>query len=304
MKKLISLIASAVIFAGLLPLMGINAFAAVNDYNGWDGNWQNSCLIDIEFNDGKGLFDDTNFAILDEKVKECAKELEMNIIIYIGGSYRSDASTMTFCNQAYENTFGEDTDGVFYYIDLSGKSPAYDYISTSGKVILLLEDHKEDIFSHLDNYLPASGNPVYESDIYNAVASFLNQLELYSEKEVSYFSYYHDTNTNRYIYYKDGELMITPSKPPALWLHIALICTGIGILIAFISYFAIKHAYKFKSKTNPSVYLSGNNVQFSEKSDTFIRSYTTKHKIESSSGGHHGGGHHGGGSHGGGGHHR
>jgi hypothetical protein len=47
---------------------------------------------------------------------------------------------------------------------------------------------------------------------------------------------------------------------------------------------------------NPSAYVARDKTNFREKSDTFIRTYTTKTKIESSShGGSHGGGHHSGG---------
>ncbi|MDD7517867.1 hypothetical protein [Ruminococcus flavefaciens] len=308
MKRLFSIISAVVICLCLLPMTVIHASAASNDYAGWDGNWQNSTLIDTEYNGGEGLFSEENKAALIEKIQDCSKKLEMNILVYVGGVYRYDEVTKSFCDTQYDQTYGNDTDGVFYYIDLSGKSPAYDYISTAGKAILCYENYKENIFESLDYYLPSSGSTIYESDIYNAVDAFLNQLVKYAETSHSAFNYYHDKNTGRYVYYKDGKLMITDKKPPALWLMIALICSAIGALVGLITYFIAKNSYKFKSKTNPSIYLSPNDAHLSQNSDTFIRSYVTKHRIESNSGGGSrggGGGHHsGGGSHGGGGHHR
>jgi uncharacterized protein len=308
MKRVFSLLASCVICLCLLPIFGLEAHAANNDYQGWDGNWRASKLMDNEY-DNSGLFSSENTDILNEKIRTCARDLEMNILVYIGANaFYSDDAVQSFCNDTYDMNFGNDTDGILYYIDLSGQSPARDCISTSGKAMLLYEESKNDIFDHLDNYLPASGQTIYESDIYNAVDSFLNQLRYYSENQPSSFTYYHDKHTGRYIYYQDGELMITSKKPFMLWVYIFLVCLGIGGLVGLITYFVAKNNYKFKSKTNPSIYLATDNVRFTDRSDTLIRSYVTKHKIETSSGG--GGGSRGGGggfhggSHGGGVHHR
>ena len=307
MKRVLSLIASCVICLCLLPFTMLDAHASNNDYQGWDGNWRASKLVDNEYG-GSGLFSNENKKALEEKIQTYAKDLEMNILIYIGGNaFYSDDAVQSFCNDTYDMTFGNDTDGILYYIDLSGNSPARDCISTAGKALLLYEKNKNEIFDHLDNYLPSSGQAIQEQDIYDAVNSFLSQLSYYSEYRPSSFSYYHDKNTGRYIYYKDGELMITDKKPFLLWMYILLVCLAIGGLVGIITYFVAKSNYKFKSKTNPSVYLANNDVNFTERSDTLIRSYVTKHKIETSSGGGSrgggGGGFHGG-SHGGGVHHR
>ena len=308
MKRFISLIASCVICMCLLPFTVLNAHAEDNYYQGWDGDWRASKLVDNEYGNS-GLFSQDNRNNLNEKIRTYARDLEMNIIVYIGGMYRSDDDTEWLCRDTYTENFGEDTDGVFYYIDLSGKSPAYDYIATSGKAVLLYEKNKNDIFDHLDNYLPASGQPIYEQDIYDAVNSFLSQLSYYSENKPSSFAYYHDKKTGKYFYYKDGNFTVSKSKPFMIWMYIFLVCAAIGALVGLITYFVAKSRYKFKSKTNPSVYLAGNDVNFTERSDTLIRSYVTKHKIETSSGGGSrggggGGSHHSSGGFGGGGHHR
>lgn len=308
MKRLLSLMASCVICLCLLPLYGLDAHADDNQYQGWDGDWRASKLIDNEYGES-GLFSNDNRNNLNEKIRSYARDLEMNIIVYIGGSYRSDDDTEWFCRDTYTENFGEDTDGVFYYLDLSGKSPAYDYIATSGKAVLLYEKNIDDIFDHLDTYLPSSGQLIQEQDIYDAVNSFLSQLSYYSENKPSSFAYYHDKKTGKYFYYKDDEFIVSKSKPFMIWVYIFLVCAAIGALVGLITYFVTKSRYKFKSKTNPSIYLAGNDVNFTERSDTLIRSYVTKHKIETSSGGggsrggFSGGGHSSGGF-GGGGHHR
>ena len=174
------------------------------------------------------------------------------------------------------------------------------------KAVLIYEDARESIFSYLDNYLPASGETIYEDDIYDAVSGFLSCLDTYSSHDSTALEYYHDKSSGKYFYYKDGELVVSKSKPLAIWLNISLVSVLIGAVIALISYFITKSRYKFKASTNPNVYISRNESVFTNKSDVLIRTYVTKHKIESSSGGSHGGGggHSHSGGHGGGGHHR
>ena len=304
-KKLLSVMAAAIMCLCLIPC--ITANAANNDYSGWDGKWENSTLIDDEY-EGKGLFSDENKKELIEAIQQYSKDLEMNIVVYIGGQRRSDSSTKSFCDDYYDSHYGNDTDGILYYLDLSGKHPAYDYISTAGKCILLYEKNRESIFNYLDNYLPSSDQPIEEYDIYQAVNAYLSELKYYSTQKHSKYEYYHDSNKGTYTYYKNGELQITTKKPPILVIRIWGICALIGFITALITYFVAKSNYKFKSKTNPGIYLSNQNIRFNEKSDLLIRTYTTKHRVQSSSssGGSHrsGGSHHSGGSHGGGGHHR
>lgn len=300
MKKALSALSAIVIMFSMLPVLGVNAFAVKNYAQGFDGDSGNSRLVD-----NANIFSAENEASLTEEIQKYSAELEMNIYIYVSGTYRTDSQTEIFADDTYDETFGEDTDGVFYYLDLSGKQPAYDYISTSGKAVLIYEDVRESIFSYLDNYLPASGEAIYEDDIYDAVSGFLSCLNTYSSHDSTALEYYHDKSSGKYFYYKGGELVVSRSKPLAIWLNIALVSVLIGAVIALISYFITKSRYKFKASTNPDVYISRNESVFTNKSDVLIRTYVTKHKIESSSGGSHGGGGHShSGGHGGGGHHR
>ena len=312
MKRLLSLMASAVICLCMLSVFAAGSASAAENYaQGFDGNSQRSGLIDNEYNNGKGIFGDDReyFSSLDEKIKLASNELQMNIAVYIGGVARANYQTESFADDSYDQMYGPDTDGIFYYLDLSGKSPAYDYISTSGKGVLNYQESIDTIFTQLDYYLPKSGQPIYASDIYNAIDRFVELLYDYNDTGTSGFRYYLDRDTGKYFYYKNDELIITKTgKPPALWLIAAAIGAGIGGLTTLISYLIAKRNYKFKSKTNPSIYLSSETVRFTDRSDTFLRSYVTKHRIESSSGGgggsRGGGGGGGGGGHGGGGHSR
>ena len=313
MKRLISVIASVIMCVCMLPLMSISASAVSDNYaKGFSGHSEDSKLIDNEYNGGKGIFGDDKdtFREVDSKIKALSEELQMNITVFVSGVERSDYATEIFADDTYDSTYGEDTDGVFYYLDLSGKYSAYDYISTSGKAVLMYQKHIDSIFSALDYYLPASGETIIADDIRLAIERFLDLLRTYYNEKDSGFEYYHDESSGKYFYFKNNELVISRDhKPPFIWLIASLIGAVAGGLTTLISYFVTKSNYKFKKKTNPSIYLSGNDVRFAEKSDILLRSYVTKHRIESSSGGGGrsgggGGGHSFSGGHGGGGHHR
>lgn len=305
-KKITSLIAAVLICINMLPMFIVNAGAAENYGKGFDGNSANSGLVDIEYG-GEGLFSDIMQQELNESIVRYSEELQMNILVWIGGSYRSDHDTEIFADDTYDEIYGEDTDGVFYYLDLSGKRPAYDYISTSGKAVLMYESKINSMFSYLDNYLPASGQTIYPEDIYSAVMAFLSLLKShYNNNASSSLTYYHDTSSGKYFYYKGNDLIITKSKPPALWFRSVFIGILIGAIVGLLVYFLTALRYRFKSSANPTVYMKNEASRFHERSDTLLRSYVTKHRIESSSGGRSGGGggHSHSGGHGGGGHHR
>lgn len=272
---------------------------------GFDEDSSQSRVIDDAdiFEDDEDVLDELN-----ELAEDYSEKLEMNIIVYLSGnSLYEERNAEIFCDDTYDEMCGEDTDGIFYFMDLSGVSSPLDWISTSGKAVLLYQKNLDAIFSSLDNYLPSGGEEIYADDIERAVKEFFRQIEKYEKKKPGFFSKYHDKDKNKYYYYKDGKFIVSKDRPASSNLLILLISAVIGTVIAIITYFSIKSSYKFKNSTNPSVYVSHEESRLTEQSDTFIRSYVTKRKIESSSGGGSrsgGGGHSRGGGHGGGGHRR
>lgn len=273
---------------------------------GFDGDSSKSCVID-----DAGIFDDDEDTLdkLNELAEDYSEKLEMNIMVYLSGnSLYEERNAEIFCADYYDESYGKDTDGILYLMDLSGVYSPLDWISTSGKAVLLYQKNLDAIFSTLDNYLPSGGEEVQPDEAERAVIEFFRQIEKYEKKKPGFFSTYHDKVTNKYFYYKGGEFIVSKDRPASSNLLILLISAAIGTVAAIITYFSIKKAYKFKNSTNPSVYVSHEESRLTEKSDTFIRSYVTKRKIESSSGGgggsRSGGGRSGGGGHGGGGHRR
>ncbi len=304
MKKFLIIVITVL---AIFPFTVTTAFAAKN--------FHNTNPIDPEksgISDNYGLFGENDIDTLNKLIQEKADKLDMNILVFVAGNECKnflDSDTESFSADKYDETYGIDTDGVFYFMDLSGKQPAYDYISTSGKAVLVYQNHIQSIHRACQALLPPSSvtdYSVYKEDIAQAIETFLEQLDkFYREKQAGY---YYDKYSDKYFYYKGSELVIS-NRPPLYMQMIPLIfALPIGIISAIIFYFVNKSKYKFKSSVNPVTYVSHDETQFIHKDDRFIRTYTTKTKIETnnssgsshSSGGggnSHGGGHGGGGSH-------
>lgn len=301
MKKLLIILIT--VFT-LLPMSIMTASAGTYE-NGWSGDSSKSKVID-----NYGFFDDDMLKAMNLLVQQSSEKLEMNICIFIADdAYKmTDYETECFADDTYDEMYGEDTDGVFYFMDFTGEKPAYDYISTSGKAVLFYESYTEKIFDAIAPNLPPSGlgdYSGYSDDIASAISQFLTQIDYYYGNKN--LKYYHDESSDKYFYYKNDELVISDKPPFVKRLKILLFAVPAGLITALIYFFATKSKYKFKASANPVVYVSHDETNFTQRDDRFIRTYTTKTKIESSSsssgshgssGGHsHSGGHGGGGSH-------
>lgn len=298
MKRFISL--STAVISLVLMLMCCSC-SGKNLAEGFDKDNIDYCGVI----DNKGIFDEDELDELNELVQETAEETELYLMIYISDTFLPEESAEVFAGDTYEEIFGEDTDGALYYMDLAEGPYAYDYISTHGKGILLYQNNIDRMLDVIYNYMPSTGETVYADEIYTAIEVICEQFAEYGNDEPGFFSYGYDSYTGNYVYYRDGKTVVSAAKPlPALVkpMFIGLI---VGIIAALLTYFTTKSRYKFKSSCNPGVYVSNENTKFTQRDDHFIRTYTTKTKIESSSGGSRGGGRRsGGGSRGGGGRRR
>lgn len=264
--------------------------------------------------DEHGLFanDQSLMWSLTDEIQECARKNNMNILVFLpdsSKSYYSDDMVCDFTTNEYNSVFGENTDGVLYYLDISGKRPASDDIATSARANLIFTDSICDsIFSLLDSYLPSSSSsePLDPKQIGEAISKFCYYVDYYNTSNPR-TSYFHESTATPpvYVYMKNGETFVTKSAPPSKKWPVLIISELIGALVTLIIYLVSKHNYKFKSKTNPRIYLAGDAINLTQNADIFQGTHTTKTRIESSSGGSRGGGFHGGGGHHGGsvGHH-
>ncbi len=245
------------------------------------------------------------------KLQEAADETGMNVGMVLGSQMRSDYTIQSLADTSYDQLFGPNTDGLLYYMDLSGQASPYDYISTCGMgQMYYTNDTRSDrinaIFDEVFPYLYPSGS----EDVVGAIGEFAEQVTLYYHAGVPYHYYVYDDVYNEYYYVEDGKLAASSRRPYINTESLLVMTAGgfiVGLIAALITFFAVKAHYKFKSALAPTTYINRKNLTFHNQYDRFVRQYTSRVKIESSSGGGGGGGGGGGsssGGHGGGGRHR
>jgi len=144
-------------------------------------------INDTEFSgsgviDEKKIFTKNQLDEINDNIRETAKNLNMNIMIYLGDSSGwSEEQTKRFADSTYDDIFGIDSDGVFYYMDLSEDSDAYDYISTSGIANKYYNGKIEDMFEEIFKYLPATGEPIVDTQIQSAICQILLVFDEYHD---------------------------------------------------------------------------------------------------------------------------
>ena len=305
MKKFLRCIIPIFFVILIMPTFTLRSYAVKNLAKGFDGDTSKSGI-----EDNRELFSSVDCSEIERMIESYSEKLQMNLYIFVAGSeysHNSDRDTEIFADNTYDRIFGENTDGVFYYLDMSGKSPAYDYVSTSGKAVLMYQDNLKSMLNEMNTYLPASGQPVEASEIRTAIEHFCKLLTTRQITKHGISSYYRDKSSGKNFYYSKGEYIVSKSAPPFFKVVTLAVSCVIGIIVGVICFFSIKSSYKFKSSAGTRNYVSENTSRFTHRSDTFIRTYTTKHHIQTNSGGSGGsggGGHSFDGGHGGGGSHR
>lgn len=228
---------------------------------------------------------------LTEEIIETANYIEMNILVYVSGSHVARSETQMYCETLCQQRYDMSDDTVVLYMDLSGHddpsySP-YDFFYTRNRARFYYTDDSyggsnriQDIFSEINPYLPRC-----EEDIPGAVEKFLSELEFYYNYGPDTSYYYYVPDTGKYVTIDDSGNQVFSDSPPREW-GLAL---GIGIvvslIITLITFFCIKSHYRFKDAPSSLHYLSFEGAKINVRSDTFLRKYQTRRKIEHSSGG-------------------
>ena len=69
---------------------------------------------------------------LDDRIRETAEKIDMNVAVFLSGTRVDRADTRDTAADYYIELFGEKSDGVFYYMDLSGmETPRMLHMTTS-----------------------------------------------------------------------------------------------------------------------------------------------------------------------------
>lgn len=257
---------------------------------------------------GRLLPEDYEFCV--DCLQSASDQTGMNIAVVLGKQVRSEYMIENLADETYDEMFGKNTDGLLYYMDLSGAELSYDYISTSGMGQFYysdgdMADRINAIFDDVFPYLYPKGN----EDVVGAIEALADDVVYFYEVGIPENYYIYDDVYEQYFYIKDGKMQASNHRPYVDFSYILTMGAFgffIGLIVALIVFFAVKSHYKFKASFSPTAYINRKNLVFSRQYDNFVRTYTTRTKIESSSGGRGGGGGGGrsSGGHGGGGRHR
>lgn len=259
------------------------------------------------FKDEAGIFgDEQTCSDIYDDIQETADNIDMNIAVFIGGLFRSDETTEKFSSNGSEFIFGkgEDVNSVFLYLDFEGQSMSYDYIDTFHDAkFYVTESDVDDIFEDMDDYLPKSGETVYESDVSKALDVFLADLQQEKSNGADHNAFYYNEEAGKYHFSFFGNIFESSLRPYRNIVFFLVLSIVIAVIAAAMYGKSIRKKYKFRDLQKASAYTSDNRIVFNDSQDIFLGSHVSRVKLQSSSGGGgHGGG--GGGSHGGGGHHR
>ncbi len=300
MKRLFAFISVLTVMIGCVFVTAA-AYGEDNDYS--DGSYR---VGNAYLKDEAEIFSDTMSRELFDSIRETADSIGMNVGVYIGGTYRSDSATRKFASESSELIFGngEDVSSVFLYLDFEGGSSSYDYIDTFHDAQLYITySDIDDIIDDMYEYLPKSGETVYDYKVIEAIKVFLNDLVKEKNGGADHSACYYNEEKNKYRYVFFGNIMESSIKPYRFVVLFSVLGIIAAVVAAVLSGQRIRKKYKFRLEQKVSSYTSDNRIIFKDRKDIFLGSHVSKVKIQSENGGSHGGSSHGG-SHGGGGGHR
>jgi uncharacterized protein len=177
----------------------------------------------------------------------------------------SDAGVIRAAEKYFDDCFGVNADGVLLLMDSANGNYVLHVLAANGAKKYISTEDSIRIFEHI--------KPSFERyDEYQTASIFLNDAILYRNGN----SLPRETNLETAFFF----------------LIAAIIAVAVTAGIVWSRY----HAHP---KISAAAYLNRGSVNFYNRSDRFVREYTTRTRNSSSSsgrgGGHHGGGHHGGG---------
>ena len=285
-KRLLRMLAAAAVL-----LYGILAFAcpasAARDYP--------NCINNCKLYDEAGMFDSVDREMLDNAIRETSDTVDMYVAVCVYGADEpqlSDTQVMNLADDIYDELFnpqyGEDSDGVLLVLYLSTR---YAYISTCGMGQLYYTNggSSNRVSKMIDNMTSYLRDENYSG----AIQRFCSDLKSYYSSGVPKNAYTYDENAKLYYYESNGELVSAKSLPKffgvpwQLLIGIGIVTGSIGALIAFL---VVVSQYKLVKSLAPINYVSQQDTQFYVQDDIFLRTHTSKTRIDTDSGGRGGGG--------------
>ena len=273
----------------------------------------------VYFYDESGRFSDDEKAQIKEMLEDTADKIGFNVGLFASGVSRSDATVEAIAIDGARKIFDKDGTGtVFLFIDLDGKTNAYDVMASYHDAYLYYTDsgfgdRSKAILKKMQTYFPKGGSKIVTSSIINGLKEYCNQLIYYKNQGPERGSFYENDvsfkvvtdsgiemrSQGSFTIEKDGKIVQSTFRPYKYWYFGLAAGVAVALIVVAITSYAVKRRYKFKSSTSASAYTSTKNVYMRDQQDIFLGTTVSKVRLQSNSGGHGGGSF--GGGHGGGG---
>ena len=155
--------------------------------------------------------------VLNDRLLKTAESIDMHVFVYLSGTRVSREDTRNTAADLYLNRYDADSDGILYYMDLSGNGDTsyspYDYIYTRGMAQFYYTNSKDNnridaIFNAIDPYLPRGAEQPYE-----AVTQFCEELKNYYRAGIPDGYYVYEKSTDKYQWVQDGKI-VEDDQPP------------------------------------------------------------------------------------------
>lgn len=207
------------------------------------------CGISVSADDYDAIICDDYDVLTDEEEAELTRylydksqEANVNIAVVITDETNRNGAT-DYADVYEENLFGVNSNSILYLINMND---GYDWLSCSGTAI---------------DYYPQSTIDYILQDTSGRYLMDEDNMDFYGAIQ------------------KYGDLVVSQQKLP-MSMGVKLgISFFIGLVISVIVCCVIASRYKFHARTNSTTYAEGNNgggVSFTQRRDTFIKTYTTK----------------------------
>ncbi len=266
MKKIILLAVTLI----CINFTVLNVFADVVPY------YSGSSGID----DKASIYTSSQITSLEKIQTELAEKTGWNIAVVTtttGFGENNSKRAHNYCHEYYVNTFGQDSSGVVFLIDLDIRTI---YAHGDARDILTL--------SRLDNILDKTEEYYFDYDDVGNLETFYSQVLYYynAGKPSQNGGVTYNGNNSYTVNTGSSGNDVTGTR--------LLIAFGFGLAAAIISIVVIVSKYKFHHKPTANNYMNKNSLNMYIRKDNYVREYTTRTRIHddsSSSGGGSSGGH-------------
>lgn len=188
--------------------------------------------------DDYGVLTDTENQELTNYLLEKSLEANVNIAVVISDE-TNKSGAMDFADVYEENLFGKNSNSILYLINMNDN---YDWLSCSGTAI---DYYSQDTIDYILQNTSGRYLTGDDLDFYGCIQNF-------------------------------GDLVVSEqSKPMSTGAKIGLSFL-VGLVVSVIACSSIASKYKFHATTDASTYTKDGGIQFTQRKDVFLRTYTTK----------------------------